>query len=68
MILDCGFWSAVGGVAIHIAPRWGEGGNPQHLQFLIDDFGLRIADCGFWSAVGGVAIHIAPRWGENNCH
>ena len=34
--------ATVGAVSIHIAPRWGEGGNPQHLQFLIDDFGLRI--------------------------
>ena len=37
--------AAVSRVAIHIAPRWGEGGNPQHLQFLIDDFGLRILEC-----------------------
>ena len=50
--------ATVGGVSIHIAPRWGEGGNPQHLQSLIDN-------CGFWSAVGGVSIHIAPRWGED---
>jgi hypothetical protein len=27
--------AAVGGVSIHIAPRRGEGGNPQHLQFRI---------------------------------